>query len=181
MKIILRNLENQDFKPLYEYMINPQNQILFTGVLPFHTFSQFQDWLTERLRFFYHDFFIISTSNQEAIGFTFSYDFHELDQHCKYTLCLFEQSQRKGYGPAAAIKMMDYLFRTYPLNQIFISVYEYNTVSLNLNLKAGFKEVGVLPCYRYYNGKRYSLYILVMNRSDFYDSVTRLYGNIMSE
>ena len=115
---------------------------------------------------------MIETACQKIIGFTFSYDFFELDQHCKFTLCLFESFQGKGFGPAAATKMIDFLFRSYPLKQIFISIYEYNTLSLKLNLKAGFKEAGILPNYRYYNGRHHALYILVIDRYSFYKILT---------
>lgn len=110
---------------------------------------------------------VIENQNGETIGFTYSYDFFQYDNHCKMALCLFDKYQNKGYGVIAALKMLDYLFSIYPLNQVFTTVFDYNKNSLNLNMKGGFKEAGVLPNYIFYKGAYHNLHYLYIKRGNF--------------
>ena len=66
---------------------------------------------------------MIENSKRKTIGFTFSYDFFSYDAHCKYTLCLYKEFQNHGLGAIAGIKMMDYLFKKYPLSVHFFFCY----------------------------------------------------------
>ncbi len=176
MRVHFRNFDyEKDLKRLFSYMVKDENQILFSHGFQIHNIVMFENWLTGKFsRNEYHDFFIIENESGEAVGFTFSYDFFNYDAHCKYTLCLYEKYQNCGIGALAGIKMMNYLFSRYPLKQIFISVFDYNKNSLSANLKAGFKEVGVLPDYRYCKGEFGDMHILTMSRSTFYNRYENL-------
>lgn len=159
----------RDLERLFEYMIDEKNQVNFSHSFQIHNILMFEKWIT--LKFAnneFHDFFMIEDGKGNAIGFTYSYDYYSCDLHCKYTLCLYEEYQNLGYGAIAGVKMMLYLFDKYPLNRIYISIFDYNKNSLNNNLKGGFTEVGVLPEYRYYGGERFSLHILTMERKTFF-------------
>ena len=121
----------KDLKRLYEYMMKDENQILFSHGFQIHNLPMFDRWLSDMFsKNDYHDFFMIESPNGKTIGFTFSYEFFAYDGHCKYTLCLFEEFQNTGYGAVAGIKMMDYLFKKYPLRRIFVSIFDYNKNSL---------------------------------------------------
>lgn len=164
----------EDLERLYEFMMREENQILFSHAFHINTLQNFEKWLVTKLsNGFYHDFFMIENENGDTVGFTFSYEFFPHDGHCKFTLCLYEAFRQKGYGAIASVKMMDYLFRKYPLRQIFISVFNYNESSLAANRKAGFEEVAVLPEYRFTNGAYYDLHILTMPRETFYAKARR--------
>lgn len=156
-----------DLELLFRYMGNMKNQCLFSHKFQINTIQSFERWLTEKLNVFYHDFFMIENYQQKVIGFTCSYDFFVYDGHCKFMLCLFEDSTYKGAGPIAAAQMLEYLFSFYPLHQVFTTVFSYNANSLSTNLKGGFREVGVLPNYRFLNGQYHSLHFLVMDRTTF--------------
>lgn len=159
----------KDLKKLYHYMLDEKNQMMFSSGFQLHNIEMFESWITEKfVQNKYHDFFMIENKDGNSIGFTFSYEFFNYDAHCKYTLCLFEEYQDTGYGAVAGIMMMDYLFRNYPLKRIFISVFDYNATSLEINKKGGFEEVGVLPDYRYWGGGYYSLHVLTITRTKFY-------------
>ncbi len=172
-KVNLRLFEyEKDIKCLYDYMTKPENKILFSHVFQTNSDREFVEWLNSRFKCLYHDFYMIELENREgdkntSIGFTYSYDFFANDGHCKLGLCLFEKYQNKGYGVGAALKMLNYLFATYSLNQVFTTVFDYNQNSLQSNLKGGFKEVGILPNYRFYDGQYYSLHYLTMERENF--------------
>ncbi len=91
---------------------------------------------------------------------------------------LYEEYQHCGLGAIAGIKMLDYLFKKYPLRQVFISVFDYNTNSLSSSLKGAFVEVGVLPEYRFCGGKFYSLHILRISREVFYEKYHQVIGKL---
>lgn len=170
-KVFLRPIEKyEDIEKIYMYVIRSDKQFLFSKQFACGSFGMFEKWLNEQIKFWYHDFFIICDEKQNTIGFTYSYEFNLNDAHCKYSLCIFEEYEGKGLGAAAGMKMLKYLFNTYPLKQVFISVYDYNQNSLQINRKAGFKEVGCLPNYRFHNGEYFDMHILVMTREKYRDS-----------
>lgn len=171
----------KDLERLYTYMMKEENQILFSHGFQIHNIPMFERWISEKFaKNEYHDFFMIENGQGKTIGFTFSYDFFHYDAHCKYTLCLYEEFQNHGLGAIAAIKMMDYLFRKYPLKRIFISVFDYNKTSISNNLKGGFEEVGILPEYRFLGGDYFSLHILTISREKFYKRHQRILEQIGS-
>ena len=145
--IKLRAFDYQtDICQLYDYMMKEDNQILFSHSFQIHNLPMFESWISEKFsRNEYHDFFIIESNKGVQMGFVYSYEYHPHDLNCKFTLCLYEEYQHRGLGAIAGIKMLDYLFRKYPLKQVFISVFDYNINSLSSNLKGGFVEVGILP------------------------------------
>lgn len=160
---------SKDLERLYDYMMKEENQILFSHGFQVHNLPMFERWISEKFaQNEYHDFFMIEDLQDNTIGFTFSYEFFSYDAHCKYTLCLYDEYQNRGLGAVAAIKMMDYLFRKYPLNRIFVSVFDYNENSRTNILKGGFEEVAILPDYRFYGGEYFPLHILTISREKFY-------------
>lgn len=164
-----------DLEKLYEYMMIDQNQRLFSYKFQVHNIVMFERWISEKFaKNEYHDFFMVEDAANNTIGFTFSYDFFVFDGHCKYTLCLYDDYQNKGYGAVAAIKMLDYLFCNYPLKRVFISVFDYNKNSLLMNMKGGFEEVGCLPEYRFWGGDNVSLHILNITRAKFYERYSKI-------
>lgn len=170
LKVIFRNFDyKKDLERLYTYMMKEENQILFSHGFQIHNIPMFERWINEKFgKNEFHDFFMIEDTKGNTIGFTFSYEFFNYDAHCKYTLCLYEEYQGCGLGATAGIRMLDYLFKKYPLNRIFVSVFSYNYKSIRNNLKGGFEEVGVLPEYRFCGGEYFSLHILTISREVFY-------------
>lgn len=164
----------KDIEKLYQYMMNDDSQPLISHSFQMNSLQMFERWISEKFaRNDYHDFFMIEDGRANTIGFTFSYEFHVYDAHCKFTLCLFEEFLHQGYGAIASIKMMDYLFSKYSLRRVYVSVFDYNQESLKCNLKGGFDEVAVLPEYRYWRGEYHSLHILTITREKFYSKHER--------
>lgn len=178
--IKLRAFDYQtDICQLYDYMMKEDNQILFSHSFQIHNLPMFESWISEKFsRNEYHDFFIIESNKGVQMGFVYSYEYHPHDLNCKFTLCLYEEYQHRGLGAIAGIKMLDYLFRKYPLKQVFISVFDYNINSLSSNLKGGFVEVGILPEYRFCGGKFYALHILRISREVFYERHYKILGKL---
>lgn len=162
-----------DIRDLYAYMTEPCSQALFSHKFQINTIHGFEKWLTEMLRTQYHDFFMIADTAGNTLGFTFSYDFFPNDGHCKFTLCLYTKYTKQGFGVIAAVKMLDYLFSSYSLLQVFTTVFSYNHESLAIHKHGGFRKVGELPNYRYFRGSLHSLHCYVIEREVFYDVANR--------
>ena len=158
----------KDLLSLYSYMSDPRRQPLFSHKFRCNSLHIFERWLSEKLNTVYHDFFVIEKNDGTLIGFTFSYDFFENDNHCKFTLCLLDEYTQIGYGALASIQMLDYLFSNYPLQQVFTTVFDYNKASLAIHRHKGIKKVGEMPNYRYYNGSYHALHIFSIEREVFY-------------
>lgn len=180
LQVRFRNFDyKKDMERLFIYMTKEENQILFSHGFQVHNLPMFESWISQKFaQNEYHDFFMIEDAKGNTMGFTFSYEFYVYDAHCKYTLCLYEEWRNLGLGAIAALKMMDYMFKKYPLKRIFVSVFDYNENSIRNNLKGGFEEVGLLPDYRFYGGEFYALHILTITRERFYTQHKRIISKI---
>jgi RimJ/RimL family protein N-acetyltransferase len=111
----------------------------------------------------------------KRIGYVHNYDFSMRDGRCKLVVFIDESYREFGIGAIAAISFMRKLFDDYPIRRMYLDIYDYNKESLVSNLKAGFKEEGVIKNYRYHDGSFYDLHILSMDRKTF---ETKLGGRI---
>jgi len=160
----------QDSRCLYAFLKEDIYQNYFPNKLKTYNQEAFEKWLSDMfVQEKFHDFFIIE-SGDYILGFTFSYDFSSGNEHCHYTLCLYEDYINTGFGAVAGLKMIDYLFKRYPLKQIYISVAGCYKNSLESSKKGGFEEVGILPDYTFVNGEYHSLHILRITRNSFYEN-----------
>lgn len=160
----------QDVEDMFEIMNDPNDQMLFIRKMPFNTLPDFDMWMQNNFKGFYHEFNVI-TDNQSSydfLGFVYSYEYSPVDLHCKVCLVLKKEYRNMGLGGKILINFLNYLFTDYPLRKVFLTIYDYNKQSLDSNLQAGFIEEGVMKEYRYHNGKFHDLHILSMTREEFY-------------
>lgn len=166
---------NTDTPILYKMMMDLDDQYLFLNKIKINNDIEFERWIVEQSRSFFHDFYIIKHEDS-IIGFVYSYNFRPLDGHCKICTYIDKKYRNKGIGGVVAIRFMHLLFRDYPLRKILLEVYSYNYQSLLSNLKAGFTEEGCIKEYRYYNGEYHSLHILSIDRRTFYQKLVHFGG-----
>jgi len=165
-KVILQ----KDIPELYK-MMTGDDQYLFSVKIIANSEQQFRDWLCERLKYEFHDFYmLISGKDGHAIGYAHNYDFSLQNGHCKIVVYLIKKYRNTGIGGIGAVQFIDRLFQIYPLRKVYTAVYDYNSCSLINNQKAGFMEEGVLQKYRYYNGEYHGLHILSIDKQTFYSS-----------
>lgn len=167
-----------DVEDMFKIMTDPEDQMLFIRKIPFNTLPDFDMWMQNNFKTFYHEFNVITDkqSGYEFYGFVYSYDYSPLDSHCKLCLVLQKQYRDTGMGAKVSIDFLDYLFTNYPLRKVFLTIYDYNKKSLESNLQAGYKQEGVMKEYRYYNGNYYDLHILAMDREEFYTRYSKFLG-----
>lgn len=162
----------RDIKSLYRFMCS-DDQFLFSTNLRFNTEQTFSEWLQKRLQLDFHDFYMV-INNDKVIGFVYNYDFSLIDGHCKLVVYVSNQYRKIGLGGIAAIMFIKRLFSDYPLRKVYSTIYEYNTQSLQSNLKAGFIDEGTINNYRYYDNKFYPIHFLSMSREVFYKTLGKL-------
>lgn len=175
----LRKCDFRNDIPLIYKMMNGNDQYLFSTKLSFNSISTFSEWFIERLHHSFHDFFIIELSDGKAIGYIHNYDFSLINGHCKIVEYLNEESRHGGIGAAVAIQYMNYLFKKYPLNKIFTTVYNYNAESIMSNSKAGFINEGMIKEFRYHDGKYHDLQIFSISRTAFFKTLGSGFTNDM--
>lgn len=168
--ISLRIIESdEDIAFLFE-MFTASDQHLFSSTIPLNSISEFTEWISSRLRNYYHDFRIMHYNNS-PVGFIYSFDHFASDGHCKICVDVLPSFRNSGIGGLGTILFADYLFKTYPLRKIYSTVYDYNKQSLMTNIKSGLVEEGKLNGIKYYNGKFYDLHFFSISRDLFYSTL----------
>lgn len=150
-------------------MMTDDDQYLFSTCVLCNTERDFSNWLADRLRGNFHDFYVITDGSTTGtpIGFAYDYDFSLRDGHCKLCVYVSKDYRTLGLGGIAAVSFMDLLFNSYPLRKVYSTIYEYNQQSLQSNLRFGFTAEGVVEKFRYHNGQYHSLHYLSMSRQQF--------------
>ncbi|MBP3412569.1 MAG: GNAT family N-acetyltransferase [Oscillospiraceae bacterium] len=151
---------------LYAWMNAPEEQAMFLSHSTCNSLRDFEGWIQDRLKYFYHEFFVVELGDGQPIGIVYSYEQRMRDGHCKVAVYIAPQ-WRNGPGAMAALKMVDYLFCYYPFRRVFCDIYSYNAASLCATLQRGFEEVGRLKEYKYHDGSYHDLLILTITREQF--------------
>lgn len=152
---------------LFEQMSSQNEQRMFLKSNIFNSIRDFDGWIQDNLKYFFHEFFIIESMDNEFIGFIYSYESELKDRHCKMTVYITEKYRNTGIGAYVGLKFMDYLFINYPYRRLYCDVYEYNTQSLNSLLQCGLEEMGRMKEYQFYDGEYYDLVLLTISREVF--------------
>lgn len=172
-KCIFRTVSlERDLDFLYELMVQDE-QALFSTPIFCNTIEKYRDWLNERLNKNFNDFNIVEV-NGDSIGYVHTYDFSMQNGHCKMVVNVHKKYQMSGIGGIVAIQFMKKLFNQYPIRKIYLDIYDYNTLSYQSNLRAGFIEEATLEGYRYYDGAYHSLHVLAMSRERYFNTLGRL-------
>jgi len=148
-------------------MTSPEEQRMFLNHIVSNSLRDFDGWLQDNLKLFYHEFFIIESDEGEVMGFVYSYDKHLQDGHCKIAMYIVPAWRNSGISAMAVFQFIDYLFRYYPLRRINCDVYNYNAESLRNIKQFGFESTGCLKEYRFYDGAYHDLELFSITRDYF--------------
>lgn len=167
--ITLNQYDESYFDFVYKCYQNYDSRFLFTNDFVILSKDEFWNYLHKRIDCDFHDFMIISDNNYSVpIGFIYTYNYDEQNDHIYFSIYLDEKS-REGINIAiTGFIFFDYLFKYYPLRKIYCSIFDYNTISKTVLKNAGFKLEGILKDYRYYNRKFHDMCIYSLFRKDFY-------------
>ena len=149
---------------LFKMMMDPEEQTMFLTHSISNSLRDFDNWLQDRLKYHYHDFFVVESDKEELIGIVYSYDHRMQDGHCKMTTYITQKWRHIGLGSMVGLDFIGFLFRFYPYRRINCDVYRYNIESFESLKQAGFEVTGHVKEYRYFNGKYHDLMLLTMSR-----------------
>lgn len=121
--------------------------------------DDFFNWLINQLSGYYHDFFIIEDPSSDCIrGFLLAFDYRSYDGHCQitgYASC--------GLNHSLLGQFVDFLFREYPLNKVFLEAVDIQETLILAAEKLGFVREVVLPAYKFMSGSYHNLLIMGLN------------------
>lgn len=86
---------------------------------------------------------VMSLPEQLTIGCADLFDFDPFHLRCGLGIFIHEDHRGKGYAAAALKMLIEYVFDTLLLKQVYAEVSEQNTASLKLFLAGGFIQTGV--------------------------------------
>lgn len=113
-----------------------------------------REWLKKKQSDY--TFSIVLKENDELIG---NCGFTEIDLiHRNATLGIFigeEENRGKGYGKEAIKLLLEYGFNNLNLNNIMLSVYDFNKRAIKIYEGLGFKKFGTRHKSHYFKGKFY--------------------------
>ncbi|MBQ9227744.1 MAG: GNAT family N-acetyltransferase [Eubacterium sp.] len=157
----------KDLAALYRYMTTEEQYLFSTKVLHLSP-QRFEEWLAAKLDSDFHDFYMVRGTDGTTVGYVHNYGFSTVNRHCKLVTYIVPEQRQYGLGAQATVLFMDNLFRRYPLEKLYSTVYAYNEESLQCNRRAGFVYEGTLKDFRYYDGKHWPLAYFSITREQFY-------------
>lgn len=175
MKLNMRNyIAGADYGEVYRLFTNPSVNPLIINKPDHNGMNIFSKWLDRHLETDYNDFMVFHTSEDEFVGFAYSYDFHGLDGHCLFSVAVKPEYQMTGSGGMISFQFLEYLFKNYNLRKVFIHVYGNNVHSRQCVEAFGFALEGTLREYRFFDGKFEDLFIYSITRQGFHDIMNRI-------
>jgi diamine N-acetyltransferase len=86
---------------------------------------------------------IISSEENEAVGTLDLYDYSALHQRAGVGITILKSERKRGYAQQALTELLPYACQALRLHQLYCTIAEDNSPSINLFKKLGFREIGV--------------------------------------
>ena len=86
---------------------------------------------------------IENKNNHQAIGLVDLFDFDPKNKRVGLGITIIKNAQNQGFGTQVIELMIDYVFNTLMIHQIYVNILSDNHKSVYLFKKFGFKKVGV--------------------------------------
>ena len=146
-EIRLRALEPEDLELLYLWENNVSYWIVSNTVVPFSKYT-LKRYLEESHKDIYETgqvrLMIDHIPDHTAIGTIDIFDFDPFHKRAGVGILIAkEEYKRKGYATMALKCLIDYSFGTLLLHQLYCSILENNTESMDLFKKTGFSQSGI--------------------------------------
>jgi diamine N-acetyltransferase len=146
-EIRLRALEPEDLELLYSWENNVSYWIVSNTVVPFSKYT-LKRYLEDSHKDIYETgqvrLMIDNIPDQITIGTIDIFDFDPFHKRAGIGILIAkEEYRRKGYATMALKCLIDYCFGTLLLHQLYCSILENNTESMDLFKKAGFSQSGI--------------------------------------
>ena len=175
MELNMRNyVAGADYGEVYRLFTHMSVNPMIINKPDHNSMTVFSKWFDRHLETDYHDFMIFTTSEEQFVGFAYSYEFQELNGHCQFTVAVKPEFQMTGVGGIISIKFLNYLFAHYNLRKVYIHIYEHNVHSRQCVESFGFCLEGTLQEYRFYNGEFENVLIYAVTRERFHAIIKQM-------
>lgn len=135
----------RDLIPVYQRWINDLVTLRNIDQLPYPmTLEQETGWYdSAAIERGSAGFTIYELASQQPIGNTQIFDVSHFHRHGTFGILIGEPEMRgKGYGTEATRLMLDYAFTVLGLNNLMLTVAEFNLAGIAAYKRAGFREIG---------------------------------------
>lgn len=116
----------------------------------------------------FHYYGIFLNNTDKLIGGISFHDINQVQRSATLGIVIGEKDEwSKGYGTEAIKLMLDYAFNILNLNNVFLSVYDFNNRAQKCYEKSGFKLIGRRRKSRFLAGKYYDEIYMDILAKDF--------------
>lgn len=154
-KIHLRALEPEDLDFLYKLENNTDFWEYGNTQIPLSRFI-LKQYLKNALRDVYEVKqlrMVIVSGSGETLGLIDLYDFDPKNKRVGVGIVIAEEKNRgKGYALEALELLCDYTFNQLDVHQVYATIAENNTKSMELFKKVGFQKTGIKKDWNFYDG-----------------------------
>lgn len=174
--LVLRALEPGDIELLYAVENDPETWKVSNTLTPFSRYSLEQYIITSG-----YDIFttrqlrlMIELKNQAAktIGSIDLFDYDPFHRRAGIGIIILAAYRKKGYAAEALSLLLDYVFNTLNLNQVYCSITVNNPASLRLFENAGFISTGVKKQWIYSGQQWFDEYFMQLLKENYIKQVT---------
>ena len=110
---------------------------------------------------------------KQIIGRLRIQNINHLHRNCEVGLDILPELRGKGYGIKSYRMLLEFLFKHYNMNMVYLKVAEFNPKAKKLYEKIGFTQTGYLPKYFYRHGKYWDYLIFVIMKKDFFNLLSK--------
>jgi len=171
MRVYLRAFELDDYKLINKWRKDNEITKFLGGNKYFISSERDRKWIEEKI-------FDNKTSNylaiclkdsEEMIGYLSIINIDWRNRNAEWGGIIIgnKEHQRKGYSKEAAYLMLDFIFNELGMNRFYGYWLESNKASIQMGLKLGFKQEGILRECIYKNGKYNNLLLLSILKKEF--------------
>lgn len=169
-KIRLRSFNLNDAKYIAEMRNDLEGtQAAGGNIFPSNQASE-TEWIANmypnRIRDSIH-FVIEEIETEKFIGYCSALKINYIDRNAHVGFYFHKKGRGKGYFRDAQIVFYHYLFNEINLRKLYSYALSYNTIAINLDLKIGFKQDGVMKEHVYQKGKYQDVVLLSLTKKDF--------------
>jgi len=173
-KIYLSPLNPEDYELFGERMNNPETQKNAGGITETRSIPRLKEWLEEMSKDTKQIYFaIVKKESNECVGFIFLRDLNLDPPHRTAWLGINigkSEERWKWYGKEAMKCILNYGFNTLNLNNIMLTVYEFNENARKCYEKCWFTIIGTRRQAYFCDGKYHDTIYMDITKDDFNQS-----------
>ena len=112
--------------------------------------------------------FSIITIEGKLVGYCMIYNFDKVCRSASFGVIIGDVEDRnRGYGKEAVNLILEFSFKTLNIHSIYLSVFDFNKIAIDLYSKIGFRVIGMKRESYFLNGKWHDEILMDMLAEEF--------------